>query len=78
MWLTLSPDDFVPLYSTRMIASNRRDAALGKPPRPVVVRGEVAGADCWDRGGSKFFRDIAIHFPAMQKADEMERNNKFV
>src|SRR6266853_2498350 len=47
-----------------MISSNLRNATLAAPRHcyDVVARSEVAGAYCCDRGGSRFFRGIAIHF----------------
>src|SRR5882724_10719481 len=47
-----------------MIPSNLCNATLAAPRHgyDVVARSEVAGAYCCDRGGSRFFRGITIHF----------------
>jgi len=52
-----------------MISSNLRNATLAarRHGYDVVARSEVADADCRDRKGSEFFRDIAIHFSGHAK-----------
>jgi hypothetical protein len=80
VWLTRRPDDFFPPYPAPMISSTGATAALRKPPRPatswLAARSPAPVAEIAE--DPVLPRHRHAFSQAMQKTDDMERNNKFV
>jgi hypothetical protein len=75
------PDDFFPPYPALMISSNRRDRCAQKSRRAPRRRGSQRGRRRLlprSRRIQVLPRHRHAFSRAMQKADDMERNNKFV